>query len=59
MNTTTLPTVVTSMKIVDCPNPDCDGGCCLCEHTGKVYEYVIERDEQEQTMFARMGEKIA
>jgi len=30
---------------VRCPNPDCDPeeGCCVCEHSGWVYEYVWEQ----------------
>jgi len=32
------------LKIVHCPNPDCDpeGGCCICDHTGYIYEYVLD-----------------
>jgi hypothetical protein len=34
----------TRMEIVDCPNPNCDPeeGCCVCEHTGKVRQWVID-----------------
>jgi len=32
------------MKILPCPNPECDpeDGCCICEHSGRIYEYVLE-----------------
>ncbi len=32
------------MQIEPCPNPDCDEeeGCCVCEHTGRVYSYVLD-----------------
>lgn len=48
----TTPTIK-SMKAVRCPNPDCDpeDGCCVCEHTGWVYEYVIEDLTQPEREF--------
>jgi hypothetical protein len=35
---------IKSMKPVRCPNPDCDEeeGCCVCEHTGWIREFVME-----------------
>lgn len=42
--------IIKDKKIVRCPNPDCDveNGCCVCEHTGWIYEYVL--DEMEKTI---------
>ena len=33
------PKVIDGILTVKCPNPECDEfeGCCLCEHTGRVY----------------------
>ena len=30
--------------VVSCPNPECDPeeGCCLCEHTGRIYEDTLD-----------------
>lgn len=35
---------IAGKKVVRCPNPDCDPeeGCCVCEHTGWIYEYVLD-----------------
>ena len=33
-----------SMKIVPCPNPECPEaeGCCVCEYSGYVREWIID-----------------
>ncbi|MGB8510065.1 MAG: hypothetical protein WCD76_16925 [Pyrinomonadaceae bacterium] len=39
---------IKSKRVVRCPNPDCDPdeGCCVCEHTGFIYEYVLDEMER-------------
>lgn len=49
---------IKSKKAVRCPNPDCDPaeGCCVCEHTGQIFEWVVEdlsQPEKEFTTRAR------
>jgi hypothetical protein len=45
---TTISPRALSKKVTRCPNPDCDKeeGCCVCDHTGWVYEYVLEEMAQ-------------
>jgi hypothetical protein len=39
--------------VIRCPNPECDpeDGCCMCEHTGRIYEDTINvfADEYSRT----------
>ena len=36
---------IAERRAVRCPNEYCDDedGCCVCEHTGWVYEYVLDQ----------------
>lgn len=40
----------TRMEIIDCPNPNCDPeeGCCVCEHTGKIRQWVLDEMLEDQ-----------
>ena len=49
--------LINNMAWEPCPNPECDpeGGCCLCDHTGKILTYVLDKMQVKQADASRKG----
>ena len=51
------PVRINNMAWEPCPNPECDpeGGCCLCDHTGKILTYVLDKMQVKQADASQKG----